>query len=280
MIRPFYFVVSLVAAMAMVTAAGAANVTNQVLINFDGSLTGTTYNLGVGEIDNSGTFASSGMAAVAGGVGDVPGDVDSTSGFYFDGTALSVGALTGVSWVSEARISLDTPVTQQPTHGANDGEGQRNNHFLDVQGDTFYRFNGQNASADKFTEFGYWDGGSEQAITTADLPANQYAHVALVWDAGNTSLTAYLNGGSQGTVDLNAFDDSSSPYVGYGFFSRYIQQAGVGPRSIDGNLSAVAFSTYDGDFNPAADFQLQVPEPNSLLLLMLGLGVLPWLVKR
>ena len=51
-----------------------ATVTRQVYVNFNGSLAGTTYTLGAGEIDTSSSFRSNGAAAVSAGVGDVPGD--------------------------------------------------------------------------------------------------------------------------------------------------------------------------------------------------------------
>src|SRR5262249_3724290 len=140
-------------------------------------------------------------------------------------------------------------------------------------GDTFYRFDG-NGHNPKVTDFGYWDGGNEQINTVADVPAGGYQHVAMVWDATATKVEAYLNGVSQGVVDLNAFD-VSSPRVGYGFFARFFN------RGIDGQLDAVAFSTYDGAFNAATDFQLKaVPEPSSLGLAVLGLAAALRIAKR
>lgn len=245
----------------------AATVTQQVLVNFDGTLNGTTYMLGAGELDTTGTFSGNGSATVASGVGDVPGDVDSTSGFYFDSTSL--GALPPQNWVTEAVFVPDVPVPEQPNHGADSG-GARNNHILDVRGDTFYRFRGEDLGVDKFTEFGYWDGATETRVTAADPPTNRFSHVGLVWNAANTSLEAFQDGVSQGVVDLGSFDDSSSPYVGYGFFSRYIQQAAVGPRAIDGKLASVAFSTFTGDFvsgfGEEGDFQLDPTDAPSLVL--------------
>jgi hypothetical protein len=236
-----------------------------VYVNFNGSLAGTTYTLGAGEIDNSSSFRSNGAAAVSAGVGDVPGDVNNSSGFFFDSTAL--GNLRTQNWITEARFSPDVPVAQQPT-------ATNWNHILDVQGDTFFRFNGQ--TPPKITQFGYWDGSTEPAVTAPNPPANQYSHIALVWDAANTSLQAFVNGVSQGTADANAFEVPSAN-VGYGFFSR----TGFLNRAVDGKLDAVAFSTFTGTFNPATDFQLPVPEPNTLVLLTISSAALAWaLTKR
>jgi hypothetical protein len=262
--------------VALASVANAATITPQVLVNFDGTLSGTTYSLGAGELDNSGTFSASGMASVAGGFGDVPGDVDSTSGFYFDAGLGGLGMdLQTTNWISEALVWPDVPASQQPTHGADSG-GARNNHILGVQGDTFYRFQGESPDAEKITEFGYWDGATEQRVQVANLKSNKPNHVALVWDAADTRLDAYYNGLLRGSVDLGAFD-VSSPYVGYGFFARYVAQPGVGGRAIDGSLDAVAFSTYDGAFDPANDFQLPVvPEPSSFLMVSFVLAALRW----
>ena len=278
MTRSFWFTsfAMLLTAVGLSCPASAV-VTPQVFVNFDGTLTGATYNLALGELDTTGTFSANGSATVSGGLGDIPGDLDPVingpgnveglgtttgSGFFFYGNLL--GPLTVQSWISEALVKLDVPVASQPATF---------NHVLDVQGDTFYRFDG-NVAGPKVTDFGYWDGGNEQINTVPDITSSSYNHVALVWDATATSVEAYLNGVSQGVVDLNAFD-VSSPRVGYGFFARFYN------RGIDGKLDAVAFSTFDGAFNPATDFQLSaVPEPSSIVLLGIAFAGLAHLRKR
>jgi hypothetical protein len=266
---------ALATALAAASDAGAATVTRQVYINFDGTLTDAVYNLGAGELDNSSSFRANGSATVAGGVGDIPGDVDPTlsgsgnvagigtttgSGFYFSGNLLGLGSLQTQNWISEARVQLDVPVESQPAEF---------NHFLDVQGDTFYRFDG----SPKVTRFGYWDGSNEQTTVTPNPSSTHVSHVALVWDGANSVLEAFLNGVSRGTIDQNNFD-VSSPRVGYGFFARFYN------RAIDGKLDAVAFSTFTGAFAPASDFQLPIPEPVSAALLMFALAALPRIVRK
>ena len=102
-----------------------------------------------------------------------------------------------------------------------------------------------------------------------------FNHVALVWNAGNNSVEAFLNGVSQGVASTGNAFDVSSPNVGYGFFSRFLN------RAVDGQLDAVAFSTFTGTFDPASDFQLTVvPEPASFLLLTIALGGLALVRKK
>jgi hypothetical protein len=270
---------ALTMSVALVKTSEAATVTPQVLINFDGTLSGTAYTLGPGELDNSFTFAANGGATVSGGVADIPGDVNHESGFYFDAGITGLGlTLTTTSWISEAVVTLDTAGSLQPNDPNTTGGAGKvgNNHILDVQGDTFYRVNGEDTLNPKFAEFGYWDGSNEQKVTTPDFAANAPYHVALVWDATATTLSAYQNGNLRGTIDLSAFD-TPSPYVGYGWFARHVVSPGnsnIGGRSIDGKLDAIAFSTYTGTFDAGADFQLPaVPEPASVVMLLSGLAL-------
>jgi hypothetical protein len=103
-------------------------------------------------------------------------------------------------------------------------------------------------------------------MVTANPSAGSYSHVALVWEAASRTLSAYVNGASQGSVSTGNPFEVPSPNVGYGFFSRF------STRAIDGKLNAVAFSTFTGTFNPGADFQLPVvPEPSSVILLTIAL---------
>jgi len=268
---------AVLALATIATAPARAVVTPRVLINFNGTLTGAIYNLAPGEIDQSLSFAANGSATVAGGLGDVPGNLDPTtagpgnveglgtttgSGFYFYGNLLGLGSLTAQNWISEALVRLDVPVNSQPATF---------NHFLDIQGDTFYRFD---SPPNKITRFGYWDGSSEPTATTAGLSNTNFSHVALVWNAASSSLEGFLNGVSQGVLDANNFD-VSSPRVGYGFFARFYN------RGIDGKLDGVAFSTFTGAFNGPSDFRLPiaVPEPSCIALSALALGFVN-LVRR
>jgi hypothetical protein len=264
---------ALVAALALAAVADAATVTPQVLVNFNGTLSGPSYTLGAGELDNSFTFGANGSVSITDGVADVPGDTDFTSGFYFSGADLGVGPLTVQNWITEACIWLDVPVASQPD-GPAPGDNDNYNHFLDVQGDTFYRFAGDNRPV-KVTQFGYWNGMEEPSAVVPDPSAGQWHHAALVWTAATNTLEAFLDDVSQGSVSSAAAFDVSSPNIGYGFFSRFLN------RSFDGKLDGVAFSTFTGDFDPDTDFQLScIPEASSVVLFLIALGGLALVRKK
>ena len=267
-----------IGALAMfLTTAGLnparAVVTPQVLVYFDGSLSGAAYTLGPGEIDNSFTFSANGGVSISGGVADIPGDVDRTAGFLFSGTDLvteqGLGSLRTTSWVTEAHFMPDVAAASQPQP-----QEQYGNHILDLQGDTFYRYDGF-GRPDVVTDFGYWDGSAENIQSAGEPIVGIFNHVALVWDASTNSAEAYLNGVSQGTATTGSAFDVSSPNVGYGFFSRFLD------RAVDGKLDAVAFSTFTGTFNPAADFQLAaIPEPTTLMLIAMACAGLAHVRRR
>ena len=235
------------------------DVSADLLIRFDGTLSGTTYTLGAGEIDSTGTFAGFGAPVVSGGMADLDGG-GTHEGFNFDPT--SFGDLTTLNWVVETTLNFDTF-----------GGGQLT--AIDVQGDTDFRIN----NSGTLLEAGYWDGSSFGNQTTALPAADASVHLALVWDATATSLTGYVDGVSIGVIDNNAFAQPDANNISFGYFGRN----GFDNRGIDGQLDAVAFKTFAGSFDPNSDFQLlnAIPEPSSVALLAIaGIGFLRRRQKR
>ena len=236
----------------------AATVTRQLYVRFNGGLPGgNAYALGPGELDVTGTFRRNGAATIALGVADIPGNVNASSGFFFN--AATLPALTTTNWVAEAVLVPDVPLASQP--GAF-------NRFIDVEGDVFFRFNGNGMP--KITQFGYWDGSTEPTITTPELLTNRYSHTALTWNAATRRLEAFIDGVSLGAVSTGNVFAAPSTNVGFGFFAR----TGFMNRAFDGKLAGIAFSTFTGTFNPGFgpefDFQL---DPNDAPSLALNLTV-------
>jgi hypothetical protein len=235
------------------TSYASTVLTQQLLINFDGSIVGDTYTLGAGEVDTTGTFAGSSSPTISGGFADLTGGTD---GFQINATSL--GTLTTQNWVAETLVSFDSF-----------GGGQLT--VMDVQGDTSFRIN----NAGTLLEANYWDGGTGGSVTAALPSTGTEVHLAYVWDAAATSLTAYVDGISIGTIDNNAFATPDTNNISFGYFGR----SGFEGRGIDGQLNGVAFSTFTGTFDEVSDFQL-VPEPSTYALLFGLCGLAYVMVRR
>jgi hypothetical protein len=232
-------------AVAMSDAGlNAAVMTKQLVIEFNGTVSGTTYTLGAGEVVNNGTFLANGAATVTGGLADLGGG---TSGFYYNTTLTN---LRLGNWVAEAWVDFDT----FPSQGT----------FIGVEGDAQFI-----VSLDQtILRAQYWDGTTSGLLTSAKPAANTLQHYALVWDGANTSMTAYVNGVSIGVMNNNTYAIPDAGFIAFGYEHR------VNGRGIDGQLSAVAFSTFTGTFDPNSNFA--IPEPSSfaissgLLIMVLG----------
>ncbi len=216
----------------------AATLDPAVLVRFNGSVSGTTYTLGVGEFDDTSSFKANGTPTISAGTASLDGGT-SNDGFDFNPTSL--GTLTTQNWVAEAIISFDAFESGQRT-------------MIDVQGDTDLRVH----STPTNLQAGYWDGSTFGSVTTPIPATGTSAHYALVWDAAASSLTAYVNGVSIGTVNNNAYAVPDASNVSFGYLGR----SGFDNRSIDGLIDSVSFATFTGTaFDPATDFQLFTPPP-------------------
>ncbi len=208
----------------------AATLETKILVQFDGTLAGSSYTLAAGEVDTTGTFAPQGSPVVSGnGSAVLSGDTSANDGFYFDGA----GIVGTDSFIMEANLSVDE---NQSTFA----------NFFDVCGNMFARY--YNGSP----QFGYWDGSSEPKDSFPSLTVGQIYHVALVWDETANKLELFLDGSSQGSVSGGNLDQAGT-MVTFGNFNH--SGAGTG-RGLNGTLDAVAFSTYTGTIDPASDFAL------------------------
>jgi alpha-L-fucosidase len=243
--RPLASLLSCVAACGL--TQGATTLTNHLLIDFNGSVSGTTYTPASGEVDATGTFKANGTPTISSGAAALDGGT-SNDGFDFNPT--TIGTLTTQNWVAEAVVSFSAFEAGFRT-------------IIDVYGDTDFRVNNTATQIEAL----YWDGSTDGPILTQALPpTGQLIHYALVWDAAATALTAYVNGVSIGTTDHGVFESPDPTNVSFGYFGRN----GFDNRGIAGSLDRVAFSTFTGSFDPNSDFVALVPEPGSSLLAALA----------
>jgi hypothetical protein len=212
----------------------AIPLTPQVLVNFDGTLDGTTYTLASGEIDTTGSFKANGSPSLTNGTAVInPDNGGGSDGFNFDPSSL--GELLRQNWVAETVISFESFDGFLAT-------------IIDVQGDPSLRIN----SGGDLLQSTYFNGSTAGSQTT-DLPSlAEPVHLALAWDAASQSLTAYVDGTSIGPISQGPFTIPYATSVAFGYFGR----VGFENRGVDGVLSAVAFSTGTAQINPGTDFVL------------------------
>lgn len=226
----------------------------KLLVHFDGTLDGTVYTLGTGEIDATGTFRANGAPNVSGGLATLnPGNEYGPDGF--DINPIALGSLITQNWVAEV------VVTYQSTGGV-----ETTPVLIDVQGDTNLRLRAE--TDPNVLQMFYWNGSSGAQQFTALPPNGVQVHLALAWDAGSSTLTGYVNGVPFGSSSNGPFAMPDPSTLSFGYFGR----TGFEGRGIDGVLDAVAFQTGTATVNPATDF-LILPDTQSFADWIAGFDV-------
>ena len=149
---------------AAATVADAASVTKQVYVTFDGSLAGTAYTLGAGEIDNSFTFRGERRSDDHRWHRRCSGRyVDLTSGFFFSGADLvteeGLGSLKTTNWITRSGL-LAGCACRGPAQPGRQHEQLRQPHPGSA-GRYVLSLRRFRLGRPKVTDVGYWDGGSE-----------------------------------------------------------------------------------------------------------------------
>jgi hypothetical protein len=250
---------------AVLSLVPPAIVNSLLKVEFKGSLSGTSYTLGPGEVDVTGTFAALQgtevisnqlvlLSAAAGG-----------QGFSVTNNIVDKGNRPETNFIVEMVFA--------PTPGTDQGTGQ-NNNYADIFsiGSIYYS---DNNHSDAVFVLGYTSPttyrlGMDALLGTGanssggEVPtAGVLDHIALVYLLGpgrtNNILRYYLNGNL--IAEDVAPDNAASASVGsvLATFGQTVPGSSFIPRGLDGVLSGVAYSTFSGVFSPRYNFQISRP---------------------
>lgn len=236
---------------ASATTPAAVPFATDVLVNFDGTLDGTTYTLAPGETDVTGSFKANGSPIIATGQATInSGAGGGVDGFDFD--PLPLDDLRARNWVAETLITFVSFDGTLPT-------------AISVQ-DVDFRIN----NAKTALEAVYYNFSEDVRETTALPTFGTRVHLALVWDASTGTLNGYVDGNPIGPVTGGAFEAPDPTNVSFGYFGR----SGFDNRGVDGVLDAVSFRSGTAAFNPATDFAI-LPSGTSFSGWIAGFGLAP-----
>ena len=215
------------------TAEAADKGTTLLLVRFDGTTTADGYRPATGEtVDGtltiSGGTVSDGRLALSGG-----GD----RAVFSPSASLTGPAGLTTDLVVEARLKRSAPADSLDT-------------ILALMGNGSYRF--RDSTTGQATIWS--DGFDEQQLAVPAAPDWRFRHVALVYDYqadGSSTLTAYADGCSVGTMKVGGALTPATRTIGFG--------GDVHPaapqRGLAADFDAVAVSTFSGAFS-ADDFRL------------------------
>lgn len=223
--------------ISSVTTPPATPLDTKLLVNFNGTLAGTVYTLGQGEVDQTLTFKANGAPNISNGLATInPGNEGGQDGFDIDPNSL--GDLRTQNWVAETLVTYQAsgvPTENSPV-------------VMDVQGDCNLRLGEQNNAA--ALQMFYWNGSSGQQSLPPLPPNGVKVHLAFSWNASTATLTGYINGVSFGSISNGPFATPDMSNLSFGYFGRSSFEG----RGIDGVLDAVAFQAGTATFNPATGF--------------------------
>ena len=233
-----------------------------LLVRFNGALSDSTYSLGAGEVDITGTFAplvagqtiSNGMAVL-----DCTAAIG--QGFSVTNNIVDQGSGTATNFVAEM-LFIPTPEISQGIYqeaGLADFFSIGSTHWLETRhGDGVFALRYSNPTNYQMQVDSV---GSSGTVTGTNLPATGVAnHIAIVYTQGagmtNNVLDYYLNGSKVSSMVLANNVGSSGVGSVYATFGQNVALATGSPHGIDGLLDAVAYATFSGVFTPGVNFQL------------------------
>jgi hypothetical protein len=234
-------------------------------VEFKGTLSGSTYTLGPGEVDVTGTFAALQGTEVISNQFVILSAAAGGQGFSVTNNIVDQGNRPDTNFIVEMVFA--------PTLGTDQGAGQ-NNNYADIFSIGSIYYSDANHSDAVFV-LGYTSPttyrlgmdallGTGANSTGSDLPtAGVLNHIALVYVLGpartNNLVRYYLNGNL--IVEDVAPDNGASASVGsvYATFGQTVPGSSFIPRGLDGILGGVAYSTFSGVFSPRFNFQIARP---------------------
>jgi hypothetical protein len=234
-------------------------------VEFKGTLNGTSYTLGPGEVDVTGTFAALQGTEVISNQLAILSAPAGGQGFSVTNNIVDKGNRPETNFIVEMVFA--------PTLGTDQGVGQ-NNNYADIFSIGSIYYSDANHSDAVFV-LGYTSPttyrlgmdallGTGASSTGSDLPTvGVLNHIALVYVLGpartNNLVRYYLNGNL--IVEDVAPDNGASASVGsvYATFGQAVPGSSFIPRGLDGILDGVAYSTFSGVFSPRFNFQIARP---------------------
>lgn len=223
--------------LVLTSMVNAANVEPQVYVNFDGSLTGATYNPSPREIDTTGSFRIyNGTEIVSDGLGILTdADQSQQESFQFNASSFNNNgtSFTGTAFIVEAVFTRTDDCDYRAP-------------VIDIGGQCSISFRDGIAANN-------YDGTIEIIeIDIQPIPEiGRTLHYAIVYD-GQSIINYYVNG-----IQIFQSDNGSpqdiTPFISWGNIRH---TAFDGGRQIIGQYDSVAFSTFSGTFDPETDFIL------------------------
>lgn len=206
-------------------------VENHLNVQFEGSFSNHDYMPAADEVVKGTLTRSDGSESIEDGLVKLGGD---TAGLAFlPEAALDDGTYLNKSVMVEATVKRT-------------GTNVKFNTLFDLLGQTFFRYQ---ANSDTMTEFGMYNPDTgEVKADAAGIADWRFQHIALVYQYESdeeATLSVYIDGCPVGETVVNSASAAAVSAVGFG---QAVHPA-AGDRGFQGELEAIALSTFDGQFN-------------------------------
>jgi len=238
----------LVLGFILTSTANAADVTPQLYVTFDGSLSGSTYIAGAGEIVNGTLSLKNGTEVLYGGILTTAGGQE---GLHF----MPTDSLASKNAINEDIITTSFVIEGAAKRNAPSAGFQT---FFCVYGSVGYRYLSGNP-----TDTQYWTHGPTStgwAVVSGDgqpVSDTDMVHYALVYEYVSDTeckLSYYVDAVQFGDTLINTTAAGGESSRGMMFAGD--PHPSATDRGMPLDVDTIAFSTFTGTFNPETDFIL------------------------